>query len=153
MVSIRSRLFSREIRSAISALRCLETVSIRSRLFSREIHAFYGAGADEELVSIRSRLFSREIHPVNDVTEAHQVPFQSAPGFLAGRYGVNFSSIRQGTLVSIRSRLFSREIHVSNAGFRGYAKFQSAPGFLAGRYVLRRDQQPAQASFNPLPAF
>ena len=81
------------------------------------------------IVSIRSRLFSREILPTAAVAGADSA-FQSAPGFLAGRYA------RLGEEIG---RL---------------GQFQSAPGFLAGRYneyalfVSSRGR-----CFNPLPAF
>ena len=39
-----------------------------------------------EYVSIRSRLFSREIRVCRVTETAKSVRFQSAPGFLAGRY-------------------------------------------------------------------
>ena len=46
------------------------------------------------IVSIRSRLFSREIHD-GFVSSARSCMFQSAPGFLAGRY------VRSGLLPTI----------------------------------------------------
>ena len=60
--------------------------------------------------------------------------FQSAPGFLAGRYISDVAGGHAVDLVSIRSRLFSREILGDALMLLSYGLFQSAPGFLAGRY-------------------
>ena len=65
--------------------RVVEAVSIRSRLFSREILAARPVSSEDGKFQIRSRLFSREILE----HRRRYVPvrgFQSAPGFLAGRY-------------------------------------------------------------------
>ena len=60
-------------------------VSIRSRLFGREIRARHVGLEVVEGVSIRSRLFGREI-PLGLAQHGREYRFQSAPGFSAGRY-------------------------------------------------------------------
>ena len=103
-------------------------------------------------VSIRSRLFSREIQHTPARKMANK-GFQSAPGFLAGRYPHGPGLDRARADVSIRSRLFSREIRNHRGIGRRTIWFQSAPGFLAGRYMRAEDTSSMRACFNPLPAF
>jgi len=103
-------------------------VSIRSRLLGREIryaclHFIFNNG-----VSIRSRLLGREILAVT-IRMPHGGLFQSAPGFWAGRYVIDY-------VASCKLYLF-----------------QSAPGFWAGRYELPPPPDPPPPGFNPLPAF
>ena len=159
--------------AALAAL--VEQVSIRSRLFSREIQTT----ADRqrrfrEFQSAPGFLAGR--YPYGQLQLGAGIGFQSAPGFLAGRYAVQAAPDRQIT-VSIRSRLFSREIldnderrlrqvqfqsapgflagryHNNAAALGREIKFQSAPGFLAGRYPSKRRKTPLPQWFQSAPGF
>ena len=129
-------------------------------------------------VSIRSRLFGREKLRRQRILPTPKGPFQSAPGFLAGRNRTTGATPSFGHLfqsapgflagrnffgswpelligVSIRSRLFGREKRAFELPSKANNHlFQSAPGFLAGRNVREVVLMfPIQFGFNPLPAF
>ena len=113
------------------------TVSIRSRLFSREIPPTEAPSDQEDPVSIRSRLFSREIHH-QSLYFFRLSKFQSAPGFLAGRYPVVSGALSAfGVFQSAPGFLAGRYLLMS-CGVSSAVLFQSAPGFLAGRYEYPR---------------
>ena len=177
VVSIRSRLFSREILGVCQADLLLEAFQsapgflagrypapgflkgsikmfqsapgfLAGRYFSA---AKSLAACSRGFQSAPGFLAGRYRQPT--VADMRRAKFQSAPGFLAGRYLLHWLCNVDGAWVSIRSRLFSREIlhYLSHAGVLG--QFQSAPGFLAGRYRCPRDQGGLGSGFNPLPAF
>ena len=153
VVSIRSRLFSREILGVCQADLLLEAFqSAPGFLAGRYPAPGFLKGSIKMFQSAPGFLAGRYFSAAKSLAACSR-GFQSAPGFLAGRYLLHWLCNVDGAWVSIRSRLFSREIlhYLSHAGVLG--QFQSAPGFLAGRYRCPRDQGGLGSGFNPLPAF
>ena len=108
-------------------------VSIHARLFSRAKRST-DWGGDTSLAPFQSTPgFSAGRSDAHGVQRGHGRLFQSTPGFSAGRSRGAMRQIRRQTPVSIHARLFSRAKRKPGSGKTYYAVFQSTPGFSAGR--------------------
>ena len=127
-------------------------VSIRSRLCSREMPTGCAAIRGGRRVSIRSRLCSREMlaKKLRD-HRAHQ--FQSAPGFAAGRCRCSRLGPSAQRCFNPLPALQPGDARCRRTPAAPRCRFQSAPGFAAGRCRPTRPCSAEPSSFQSAPGF